>query len=59
MDALTRYNARMLDEDIDPNDNYDPVNYKRHAHDASLLDLKEGLTKAVGERKAHALPLAI
>jgi hypothetical protein len=59
MDAIMRYNERMLNEGIDPHDNYDPINYVRHAHDASLHDLKEGLTKAVGDRKAHALPLAI
>ena len=59
IDAIKRYNDRMLNDGIDPNDNNDPINYQRKAHDASLIDLKEGLTKAVGERKAHALPLAI
>jgi hypothetical protein len=59
MDALVRFNNRMLNDGIDPHDNNDPINYLRYAHDASLMDLKEGLTKAVGERKANALPLAI
>lgn len=31
----------------------------RKAHDLTLHELKEGLTKAVSDRKADALPIAI
>jgi len=58
-EAIRAYNRRMTQSDIDPNDNYDPINYERKAHDTSLLELRENLTKAVSERKAEALPIAI
>ena len=58
-EAIRAYNQRMTQSDIDPNDNYDPINYERKAHDTSLLELRENLTKAVSERKAEALPIAI
>ena len=59
LDAIETYNNRMTQRGIDPSDNYDPINYERKAHDASLLELRENLTKAVSERKAEALPIAI
>ena len=37
----------------------DPVAHQMNAHDKSLHELREELTKAVTERKAKALPLAI
>ena len=49
----------MLYDGVPENDNFDPINYYRKAHDKTLLQLKEGLTKAVGNQKAHALPIAI
>jgi len=49
----------MLHEPLSPDDNYDPENWDRHAHNQSLLELKEGLTKAVNDKKAQALPIAI
>ena len=58
-ETLKKYNDRMLHDGISPDDNSDPINYQRHAHDLSLIELKEGLTKAVTDRKAQALPLAI
>lgn len=56
---LESYSKRILEDPIDPADTYDPINAQAEAHNMSLLDLKEGLTKAVGERKEQALPLAI
>ena len=58
-DNIDRYNRRLLEEDIHPSDTYDPLNYQRQAHDLSLIDLKRGLTQAVGDRKAESLPLAV
>lgn len=49
----------MLEDSLDPSDSYDPLNYQRHMHDLSIIELKEHLTKAVTDRKAQALPLAI
>ena len=57
--AIDKYNRQLTREGVDPNDNFDPVNYERKAHDMSLLELREGLTKAVSDRKADALPIAI
>ena len=59
MDELSRYNKRLLHEGVRPGDNYDPENLVREAHNMSLLELKEGLTKAVNDKKAQALPIAI
>lgn len=56
---LDTYNKHMLEDDLDADDNYDPLNYHRHSHDLSIIELKECLTKAVTDRKAQALPLAI
>ena len=56
---LEAYKRKLLRDPLDPTDNYDPLNYRRHAHDLSLLDIRQHLTKAVTERKASALPLAI
>ena len=58
-EAIDEYNRQLTREGVDPNDNFDPVNYERKAHDMSLLELREGLTKAVSDRKADALPIAI
>ena len=35
------------------------MNYYRAAHDDSIIDLKAQLTKAIGEKKADALPIAV
>jgi len=45
--TLKAYNDRVRHNDVRPDDNSDPINYHRHAHDLSILELKEGLTKAV------------
>ncbi len=37
----------------------DPVGHEMKAHDQSLMELRGELTKAISERKAKALPLAI
>ena len=58
-ETLKDYNKKLLDDPIDPEDNCDPVNLRAEAHNATLFDLREGLTKAVGQRKEQALPLAI
>ena len=39
--------------------NVDPINDYRKAHDDSILGLKAQLTKAIGEKKSDALPVAI
>lgn len=57
-EQLARYNKRVRSE-IREDDNYDPVNHMRKAHDMTLHELREGLTKAVTGRKEEALPLAI
>lgn len=44
---------------IDRENNADPINAEADAHNTTLFDLKEELTKAVGVRKEQALPLAI
>ena len=49
----------MLDDPIPYAENGDPINYMRKAHDDSIMDLKVELTKAIGEKKADALPIAI
>lgn len=49
----------MLRGPIDPEDKNDPINLYREAHNKTLFELKEELTKAVTDRKAQALPLAI
>ena len=46
---LLRYNKRMVHDGIDLDDTYDPYNYYREAHDSTLLELREGLTKAITE----------
>ena len=49
----------MLENPIPYKENVDPINYYRAAHDNSLLGLKKQLTKAISEKKADALPIAI
>ena len=49
----------MLLDPIPYAENVDPINYYRAAHDDSIIDLKSKLTKAIGEKKADALPIAI
>ena len=49
----------MLVNGIPYKENVDPINYYRTAHDDSILHLKEKLTKAISEKKAEALPIAI
>jgi len=58
-DRIERYNAKMRPSEIKGDDNFDPLNYERHAHNNSIFELKEGLMGAINERKANALPLAI
>ena len=58
-DVLRRYTRRMVHDGPHPDDSYDPYNYYREAHDSTLLELREGLTKAITEKKAQALPIAI
>ena len=49
----------MLENPIPYKENVDPINLYRAAHDNSIIGLKEQLTKAIGEKKADALPIAI
>ena len=49
LDVLLRYLKREVQDGPDPNDTYDPYNYYREGHDSTLLELREGLTKAVTE----------
>ena len=58
-DVLRRYVKRMVHDGPHPEDTYDPYNYYKEAHDHTLLELREGLTKAITEKKAQALPIAI
>ena len=39
----------MVHDGVDLDDSYDPYNYYREAHDSTLLELREGLTKAITE----------
>ena len=56
---IEKYNNMQYRDPLDTNDSFDPISYQRKAHDTSLLELREHLTKAVSERKAEALPIAI
>ena len=56
---LHAYLDRMLYDGIPAKDNVDPINYHRQAHDTSIMELKDQLTKAVGEKREEALPIAI
>ena len=49
----------MLENPIPYKENVDPINLYRAAHDNSIIGLKEQLTKAISEKKADALPIAI
>ena len=46
---LLRYVKRIVHDGPDPDDSYDPYNYYREAHNSTLLELREGLTKAITE----------
>lgn len=58
-DRIQKYNERVKPKEISGDDNFDPLNYVRHAHNLSIFELKEGLMDAINARKATALPLAI
>lgn len=59
MERWDKYLDRQYENGIPEDDNYDPLNWYRQAHDKTLLEMKESLTKAVGDKKEHALPIAI
>lgn len=56
---LNKYNHNMLYGKFDYRNMLDPMSHAGKAHDKSLMELREELTKAVTERKAAALPVAI
>jgi len=49
----------MLYDGIPYKPNTDPINIYRLAHDQSIIELKQELTKVIGDKKTDALPLAI
>ena len=58
-EALVDYTNKMMNTELEADDMADPLNIQRKAHDKTIHELREGLTKAVGSRREEALPLAI